>query len=68
MSDIFPPRMSIEGQLTAAADRIKELEAALKRVRGLLGDTNHDGSFIEIGKVRQAIIGEQNERKSNTEA
>lgn len=29
MSDIFPPRMSIEGQLTAAADRIKELEAQL---------------------------------------
>ena len=29
MSDIFPPRMSIEGQLTAAADRIKKLEAQL---------------------------------------
>ena len=35
MSDIFPPRMSIEGQLTAAADRIKELEAQLDEVRGL---------------------------------
>ena len=43
----------------------EELEAAIKRVRGLLGDTNHDGSFIEIGKVRQAIIGEQNERQTD---
>ena len=32
MSDIFPPRMSIEGQLTAAADRIKELQAQVTEI------------------------------------
>ena len=56
MSDIFPPRMSIEGQLTAAADRIKKLEAQLAELNSPVVLSEWQEQQVRIAELEAQLV------------